>query len=444
MELTELIDIVKNAGVAGAGGAGFPSYGKLDPRAKTIILNCAECEPLLRLHRQLLAAHAYEILSTLELMAETVGADQVIVGVKEAYKDTVTALKAQIDAFPRVSLGLLPEVYPAGDEVILIHETTGKVVPPGSIPIQVGVAVFNVETVYNIYRALNSHVPVTKKYITITGEVAHPCTRVVPLGMTVQEVVSLAGGVTAKKPAYIMGGPMTGPIVSPQDVITKTTNAILVLEADHPVILKKQGNAQINLKRAMAACCQCQMCTDLCPRYLLGHPIEPHAFMRAASTGTTQDVAPFLNTMFCSSCGLCEMYSCSQGLSPRSLIQDYKAGLRANGIKPPTDVEVRPVDKAFDYRRVPLKRLRARLGLNKYDVPAALDEQTVSAEQVKLKLSQHIGAPATPVVKVGDRVSAGQLVGAAKEKALSLPVHASIDGIVIDVNDKAVTIKAVK
>lgn len=207
MELTELIDIVKNAGVAGAGGAGFPSYGKLDPRAETIILNCAECEPLLRLHRQLLATHAYEILSTLELMAETVGAVQVIVGVKEAYTDTVTALNAQIGSFPRISLGLLPEVYPAGDEVVLIHETTGKVVPPGSIPIQVGVAVFNVETVYNIYRALNAHVPVTKKYITITGEVAHPCTRVVPLGMTVQEVLGLAGGVTAKNPAYIRAAP---------------------------------------------------------------------------------------------------------------------------------------------------------------------------------------------------------------------------------------------
>lgn len=442
MELKELIEIVKNAGVAGAGGAGFPSYGKLDARAKTIILNCAECEPLLRLHRQLLEAHAFEILSTLELMAKTVGAERVIIGVKEAYASTVEAVKAEMSSFSMISLGLLPEIYPAGDEVVLIHETTGKVVPPGSIPIEVGVAVFNVETVYNIYRALNEHVPVTSKYITITGEVEHPCTRIVPLGMKVSEVVKLAGKVTAKNPVYILGGPMTGPIVSQHDVITKTSNAILVLEENHPVVMKKRGNSQINLKRAMASCCQCQMCTDLCPRNLLGHPIEPHAFMRAATSGTTQDLAPFLNTMFCVSCGLCEMYSCMQGLSPRSLIQDYKMGLRAQGVPVPKGIEAAPVKREFSYRKVPVKRLQSRLGLDVYESKALLDEQEVTTKLVKIKLSQHIGAPATAIVKAGDEVTKGQVIGAAKENALSIPVHASIDGVVTDVNERTVTIKA--
>ena len=441
MELKELIQIVKDAGVAGAGGAGFPSYGKLDARANTIILNCAECEPLLRLHRQLLEVHTYEILSTLDLMAKTVGAQRVIIGVKEAYTNTVEAIKAELGSFSMISIGLLPEVYPAGDEVVLIHETTGKVVPPGSIPIEVGVAVFNVETVYNIYQALQNQMPVTKKYITITGEVEQPCTRIVPIGMKVEEVVKLAGKVTAKNPVYIMGGPMTGQIVSAHDVISKTSNAILVLEENHPVVLKKKGNSQINLKRAMAACCQCEMCTDLCPRYLLGHPIEPHAFMRAATSGTTQDLAPFLNTMFCVSCGLCEMYSCMQGLSPRSLIQDYKMGLRAKGVTVPKGIEAASVKREQEYRKVPLKRLQARLGLDKYESPALLDEQEVTTKLVKIKLSQHIGAPATAVVKVGDEVKTGQLIGAAKENALSIPVHASIDGVVTDVNDKMVTIK---
>lgn len=442
MELKELTQIVKQAGVAGAGGAGFPSYGKLDARAKTIILNCAECEPLLRLHRQLLEVHAFEILSTLDLMAKTIGAEKVIIGVKEAYTSTVEAVKAEMSSFSDISLGLLPEIYPAGDEVVLIYETTGKVVPPGSIPIEVGVAVFNVETVYNIYQALNHQMPVTKKYITITGEVAHPCTRVVPIGMKVEEVLKLAGGVTAKNPVYIMGGPMTGPIVGIHDVITRTSNAILVLEDTHPVVMKKKGNSQINLKRAMASCCQCQMCTDLCPRYLLGHPIEPHAFMRAASSGTTQDLKPFLDTMFCVSCGLCEMYSCMQGLSPRSLIQDYKMGLRAKGVPVPKGVEAAAVRREREYRKVPLKRLQSRLGLDKYDSPALLDEQEVTTNLVKIKLSQHIGAPAVAIVKVGDEVKAGQMIGQAKENALSLPVHASIDGVVTDVNEKTITIKA--
>lgn len=442
MELKELIEIVKEAGVCGAGGAGFPTYGKLDARAKTIVLNCAECEPLLRLHRQLLAAYTYEILSTLELMARTVGAERVIVGVKEAYTDTVEALKAQLGSFSMISMKLLTEVYPAGDEVILIYETTGKVVPPGSIPIEVGVAVFNVETVYNIYRALQQKAPVTRKYITINGEVEHPCTRLVPLGMTVAEVVKLAGQVTVEEPVYLMGGPMMGFLVSSHEVITRTSNAILVLPKNHPVVLRKQAKNPINLKRAMAACCQCRMCTDLCPRHLLGHPIEPHAFMRAATSGTTQDIKPFLNTMYCVGCGLCEMYSCMQGLSPRSLIMEYKNGLKASGIRIPKDVKAEPVRREYRLRKVPLKRLQARLGLDKYNVRAQLDESPVTAGLVKIRLSQHIGAPAVPAVKVGDAVKEGQVVGTAREKALSLPVHASIDGVVTDVNDKAVTIKA--
>lgn len=443
IEINELISVVKDSGVCGAGGAGFPSYGKIDARAKTIILNCAECEPLLRLHRQVLEKYAYEILSTLYQMALSIGCNEVIIGVKEAYQQTVEAVRAHLRSFPIISVGLLPEVYPAGDEVVLIHELTGKVVPPGSIPIQVGVAVFNVETVFNIYQALNHKQPVTHKFITITGEVAQPCTRYVPIGMTVADVVALAGGVTIEDPVYLMGGPMTGNLCSQYELITKTSNAVIVLPDDHPVVQKKRQNTQISMKRAMASCCQCEMCTDLCPRNLLGHPIQPHLFMRAATSGTTQDVGVFLDTFFCSSCGLCEMYSCNQGLSPRSLIAEYKAGLRANGVKPPK-VEAAPVKRQRELRRVPITRLRARLGLDRYNVKAPLDESYIIADQVKMKLSQHIGAPAVPVVKIGDTVKEGQKIAQAAENALSLPVHASIDGVITDITDRDITIRAVR
>ncbi len=443
IEMNELVRVVKDSGVCGAGGAGFPSYGKIDARAKTIILNCAECEPLLRLHRQVLEKYPYEILSTLYQMALSIGCNEVIIGVKEAYKQTVEAVRAHLRSFPIISIGLLPEVYPAGDEVVLIHELTGKVVPPGSIPIQVGVAVFNVETVFNIYQALNFKKPVTHKFITITGEVAHPVTKYVPLGMTVADVVALAGGVTIEDPVYLMGGPMTGNLCTAYDLITKTSNALIVLPQDHPVVQKKRQNTQISMKRAMASCCQCEMCTDLCPRNLLGHPIQPHLFMRAATSGTTQDVGPFLNTFFCSSCGLCEMYSCNQGLSPRSLIAEYKAGLRAKGVKAPK-VEAGPVKSQRPLRRVPLSRLRARLGLEQYNVKAPLDESFVIVDKVREKLSQHIGAPAVSIVKVGDEVKEGQMIAAPAENALSLPIHASIDGVVAAVTEHDITIQAKK
>jgi Na+-translocating ferredoxin:NAD+ oxidoreductase RnfC subunit len=169
MDIQELIQTVRNSGVAGAGGAGFPSYAKLDKKAKTILLNCAECEPLLKVHRQLLQKYPYEILSTLQMIADTLEVNDVIIAVKEAYSKTIEAVKANLPSFPKCSLKELPEIYPIGDEVILIYETLGKLVPPGSIPLEVGVVVFNVETIFNIYKAVNNQEAVYSKYLTIAG-----------------------------------------------------------------------------------------------------------------------------------------------------------------------------------------------------------------------------------------------------------------------------------
>jgi len=320
MNITALSALMRENGVVGAGGAGFPSYAKLNEKADTIILNCAECEPLLKLHRQVLEKYAYEIISTLEIIAEAVGAEHVIIAVKGSYREAVEAVRAQLPVFKKTEIGLLPETYPAGDEVITIYETTKRVVPPGSLPIEVGVIVYNVETIYNVYRAMAEKEPVTYKYITIDGEVARPVTLKAPLGISYYELIELAGGATVKDPVLIGGGPMTGRIVSGYDTVTKTSNAVLVMPKDALIVRKKTTRIQTDMKRAMAACCQCQMCTDLCPRHLLGHPIEPHAFMRSASSGVTRDVTPYINTMFCSQCGLCEMFSCFQSLSPRTLI----------------------------------------------------------------------------------------------------------------------------
>ena len=103
---------------------------------------------------------------------------------------------------------------------------------------------------------------------------------------------------------------MMGNIKGEDSPVTKTTNAVLVLPREHSLIQKKNQNPAIGLKRAASACCQCQACTDLCPRHALGHPIEPHKFMRAAANRDFRDANPFVNTFFCSSCGLCELYSC--------------------------------------------------------------------------------------------------------------------------------------
>ena len=212
MDMKELSSILQQNGIVGAGGAGFPTYAKLDERADTIILNCAECEPLLRLHRQLLEKHAAEIADMFHTIAETVGAKEAIIGIKKAYKKTIEAVDAVIEKYPEMRLGLLDEVYPAGDEVVLIYEVTGKVVRPGGLPIESGVAVFNVETVYNAYRALHENTPVEDKLVSVVAEVENPVTVRVPIGTPLDEVVALAGHVTTPNPVYFVGGPMMGNI----------------------------------------------------------------------------------------------------------------------------------------------------------------------------------------------------------------------------------------
>ena len=185
MDIMELKQIIKDCGVAGAGGAGFPSYAKLDSKTDEIILNGAECEPLLSVDKQLLKKYPYEIISTFDLVAKVVGAKKAIISIKSEYVDTIEAVQAELEYFPNVSIKLLQNVYPTGDELVLIYDTLGKVVAPGSFPIDIGVAVFNVETMYNIYKAINFREGVSRKYLSIVGEVANPITIGVPIGMTV-------------------------------------------------------------------------------------------------------------------------------------------------------------------------------------------------------------------------------------------------------------------
>lgn len=443
MRLEELSAIMRENGIVGAGGAGFPSYAKLNMKADTIILNCAECEPLLRLHRQLLADKSFEIMTALTEVAEAVEADQIIIAVKDHYKAAIESVKANMSSFPKVKIGLLEDIYPSGDEIVTIYETTKRVVPPGKLPIEVGVIVYNVETMYNLYMAITNKKPVTHKYITVAGEVKNPGTFLVPLGMTFDEVVALTGGPVIENYAYISGGPMTGRIGAGTELVTKTSNAILVLPENNFVVKKKKTPVSLSMKQAASVCCQCRMCTDLCPRNLLGYPIEPHAFMRGATTGQIGDVRPYLNTQFCSQCGVCEMYACGQGLNPRTLLGEFKKKMAQNGLRPaPEDIVFSEVNPGRDYRCVPMPRLRARLGLATYDKPAPMSPQEITVKKVKIAMSQHIGAPAAPAVKVGDKVTEGQVIGMADTSKLGVNIHSSVNGTVIDVNDRFVTIEA--
>lgn len=439
MDIVELKKALYDGGVVGAGGAGFPTHAKLSDQAETVILNCAECEPLIKVDRQLMTNYIDEILSGMQMLVDSMGAKEGILAIKKSYEASIEAVKHNIGNYKSLKLHILPDIYPAGDEVVLIYETTGRVVPQGKIPIVVGCVVVNVETVLNTYRKVTAGTNVVTKFITVAGLVKNPVTVEVPVGITVQELIDMAGGFTTDDSVMIMGGPMTGRICSTHDIVTKTTKAILVLPPTCPPITKRQSKAKLDIRNAMSVCSQCSMCTMLCPRNLLGSAIEPHEFMRAIGNGLTYNVDPFLNSFFCVSCGLCEMYSCHQSLSPRTLLDQYKSGLRAKGVKPP-ERTMRPVERLREERKVPEHRLVHRLGLHSLDIPAPMTECKADIKEVKLMFRQNIGAPCGPVVKVGDKVEVGQLVGQPPEGALGTCLHASISGKVTAVTDNYITI----
>lgn len=442
MELTDLSTILKENGIVGAGGAGFPSYAKLSPKAEVVLLNCAECEPLLELHKQLLQQCTTDVLDAFELVRETVGAKEGKICIKAHYESTIAAIEGVLPKYPHLSICKLDSIYPAGDEVVTAYCATGKVVRPGGLPIEIGVIVYNVETMYNAYHAVKEGKPVTSKLITVSGDVKTPKTVRVPLGVTLQEVVALAGGPTIENYTYWVGGPMMGFEQKPTDLVKKNTNSIFIFPKDHYLLRRAHSDVTIEAARAAASCCQCQMCTDLCPRHNLGHPIQPHLIMRATACGHINNPTDFTNAFYCCACGVCENYACPQGLSPRKIIQKVKAGLRAAGVKPSPDVTAASVNPMRDLRQVPIDRLIARLGVTEYELAAPLDNEEVTGfKTVRVLLSQHIGAPAKAVVAAGDTVKKGQAIAEAAQ-GLSVNIHASIDGLVTEVTDRYIEIKA--
>jgi Na+-translocating ferredoxin:NAD+ oxidoreductase RnfC subunit len=179
----------------------------------------------------------------------------------------------------------------------------------------------------------------------------------------------------------------------------------------------------------------------MCPRHLLGHPIDPAEFMKVASNHDWHNILPYLNSAFCSSCGLCEMYSCHQGLSPRNLLAVVKKGLRAEGVKPPVITEpVKPV-KDRELKQVPLPRLRKRLDLERYNHSAPISDNEIKTKRVKVMLNQHIGVPAVIDVKVGQEVKEYQVLAKAAEGKLSVNIHSPINGRVSEITEKFIIVE---
>lgn len=439
----DLLDMVKDAGVIGAGGAGFPTHVKLKAEADYILLNGAECEPLLRVDQQLMAVHPEEVIRGLLLGKEVTGAKEAIVGIKESHPDVIEIMENKIKELglsDQMKVGVLPDVYPAGDEQVLVYELTGRVVPETGIPIAVGCVVMNTETALNVYNASLGK-PVTEKYVTVAGDVPNPITVKVPIGTPLKELFRLAGREDLNGYKVIDGGPMMGPLLAdPDGFVTKKTKGLVVLPYDHNLIGKKSREMRAALHLDSSACEQCRMCTDLCPRHLLGHSTVPHKMVRAVAYGVDAD-EHVTAALTCCQCNLCEYFSCPAGINPKMANVYFMGKLREKGIRHKPKDSFTP-DPMRPYRLVPSKRLIAKLNIADYNVAAPLNENPdADASRVGIMLNTHVGAPAVPVVSAGDHVTAGQKIGEIKEGALGAAVHASIDGVVESVENNTIVIR---
>ena len=434
-----LVEQVRQAGVVGAGGAGFPTHVKLAAKADTVIANGAECEPLLHKDAVIMEENAAELVRGMQLAMEAVGARDGVIGIKGKKKRAVDAVTAACKA-TSVRVQLLGDYYPAGDEYDLVFNVTGRLIPPQGIPLQVGVVVNNVETFVNIAAAAEGK-PVTHKMLTIAGAVRSPVTLRVPLGTTYRDCLAAAGGLTTNDPVLAIGGLMMGQTTDDLETpITKTATGEEILPRSHHIIERKLKPNKVQAKIGKSACDQCRYCTEYCPRFLLGYAVEPHQVMR--SLAFTATGAEFFNqwASLCCACGLCTLYACPEELYPKEACDDAKAALRRANLKWPGPTNVKP-HPMHDGRRVPIKSLTKKLHVQDYDLPAPLRVDGVSPTRLVLPLKQGAGTACQPKVRVGDHVSAGQIIGEPAPSALGAVLHAPLATTVREVTEHQVVLE---
>lgn len=308
----ELIDIIDEAGLVGMGGAAFPTAVKSQTgvgRVDTVILNSCECEPYITADDMLLRTKPMDVLRGLAILARILDPGQTVIAIEDNKTEAIGVLKKHLAKIPGIELKVLPTRYPQGAEKQLIQAVTGRQVPSGGLPKDVGCAVFNTASAAAVCRAVYEGVPVYERIVTVTGDgVKQPRNLTVRVGASFQEVISAAGGLRDDVWKVLSGGPMMGIAQSNLSVpVTKATNAILCL-----------SSAQ-NGESPNPVCIRCGKCLEVCPIRL-----EPLYLYRYSNAGNL-DALRRLHLMDCIECGCCA-YACP-GKVP--LVEGFRKGKRA-------------------------------------------------------------------------------------------------------------------
>ena len=310
LEPKEIVDIVKNAGIVGMGGAGFPTYVKLMPNKpiEAVLINGCECEPLLTADHRLMLEYADDIIYGLKAVMKAVAAPKGVIVIEDNKADAIELMQAKVEAEEGIEVCVARTKYPQGGEKMLIKRVLGRSVPSGGLPADVGAAVCNVSTVKAISDAIKTGMPLVERVTTVTGpHIVSPGNFVVKIGTSAAELVAACGGIQGENVTVKAGGPMMGFVQETLDTpIMKGSNGIIAVDTD---VAEPQE------------CIKCGRCMDVCPMEL-----TPLYFFKYAGA---QDWASCKakNIMDCIECRSCE-YICSSKLPLVSMIKMGKNGVR--------------------------------------------------------------------------------------------------------------------
>ena len=315
-ELTpeEIVERVKQAGITGMGGAGFPTHVKLCPpptaKAECVIINAVECEPYITSDNRLMLEHADEIIVGLQLLMKAAKVERGYIGIEENKPEAIALLTEKASHDARIEIVPLMTKYPQGGEKQLVNAVIGRQVPaPPAIPVNVGAIVQNVGTAFAVYQAVMKHKPLFERYTTVTGkQLAKPGNFLVRMGTPMSQLIDLCGGMPEGENKLLAGGPMMGRSLMTTDVpVCKGTNSITILSGDDA----RRQPAQ--------PCIRCAKCVEACPMglepYLLAKLSARHFYDRAEQ----EDIVS------CISCGSCQ-FTCP---SHRPLLDNISLGKAA-------------------------------------------------------------------------------------------------------------------
>lgn len=312
----EIVEMVRSAGISGMGGATFPTYAKLQSavgKAKRLVINCAECEPYITANHRLMLERPLEIINGTKILLKALGLYEADIAVEDNKPDAIKMLEEKIGESKMIKVRVMRTKYPQGDERQIIYALTGKELPSGKLPSDLGFVIFNAETCAAIYRAFAFGMPLIERVVTVDGDcVRLPGNVLVPIGTSYKDLIDFRGGLKNTPKKIISGGPMMG--FAQWDIngsITKGTSALLVFSATK---CEKDGEEY--------ACIRCGKCVKNCPMHLM-----PNYLAQFAEAGRVDDAEAY-NVTSCVECGTCS-YNCPGHVPIVQYIRVAKGALKA-------------------------------------------------------------------------------------------------------------------